>query len=107
MPIQIKAVFGQAGVKDQPCTFWLGLHQELYLGVVAKRFEMSDTDRFFGDPFLIEDLSGSELTDNTETLRDHTSDQIDLNLPHQPCLNLPQLLVPAQMQRGLFLLENL
>ena len=68
---------------------------------------MPDTDCFFRYLFLIEDFSRIHLATDSETLPDHSLEQIDLNFTHQARFDLSERFVPMQMQRRFFLFQFL
>ena len=95
LPIDVKRVLGQASVKYQPRALWLRLKQELNLGVVAERLEMSDADRSCGYLFLVNYLSRAKLDLDAEAVVDHSLEQIYLYLSHKQSLDLPRLVIPT------------
>ena len=64
LPVEIKHVFGQVCIKDQPRTLRLRLNEELYLRVVTKRLKVTDADCFSCCLFLVEYLACAERAVN-------------------------------------------
>ena len=53
MPVGVKNVFGQMGVKDKSRALGLRLNKKLYLCIVAKGLEVTDSDDLSGRLFFI------------------------------------------------------
>ena len=78
----------------------------MYLGIMAKRFIMSDALDGFGDRFAIDHASDVKVGADAETLENPRSQHLELNLSHEKETDLIGALVIAHPKQRILLLQK-
>ena len=105
LPVPVEHVLAAGGVKRQPRAALGGLEQQVHLGIVAQRLEMSHALDRRRDRLLIQDAAGIDLHVHIEPLTDEAFEHLDLHRAHELDVNLAQCLVPDDVQLRVFLLK--
>ena len=66
---------------------------------------MAHTFHGGGDGLLVQDATGFYLNGGIKPLLDQTAEDFDLNLPHELGPDLPQTVVPHNVELGILLLQ--
>ena len=72
LPVPVQDILGEVGVKDQTRACGEGLHEELYLGVVAQGLEVAHAHGTGRDLLPIQDAPLVQLAVQAVTLRNKT-----------------------------------
>ena len=105
LPVPVEHVLAAGGVKRQPRAALGGLEQQVHLGIVAQRLEMSHALDRCRDRLLIQDTAGIDLHVHVEPLADEAFKHLDLHRAHELDMDLAQRLVPDDVQLRVFLLK--
>ena len=105
LPVPVEHVLAAGGIKRQPRAALGGLEQQVHLGIVAQRLEMSHALDRCRDRLLIQDAAGIDLHVHIEPLADEAFEHLDLHRAHELDVDLAQRLVPDDVQLRVFLLK--
>ncbi len=105
LPVSIQLVLRAGRGKAQPAPPLSRLQQQVHLGIVAQRLEVSHPLYRCGNGLPVDYLSGAEIHCQTEAAGDDPAEDLRLHGPHEPQMELPQPLVPLQMELGVLLLQ--
>ena len=105
LPVPVEHVLAAGGIKRQPRAALGGLEQQVHLGIVAQRLEMSHALDRCRDRLLIQDAAGIDLHVHIEPLADEAFEHLDLHRTHELDVDLAQRLVPDDVQLRVFLLK--
>ena len=89
LPVPVQQILAAPGIEDQPGSLLQRFQEEVGLGVVAEGLEVAHPLHSLGDGLLVQDTSGVHLHVYVEPLRDEAFQNLNLNLAHEPGVDLP------------------
>ena len=106
LPTFIQHSVGAVCREPQPASRLARLQQQVHLGVVAQRLEMSHALNGRGDRFLINNASRAEFYREPKAVADLAAQDAQLDLSHQMDVDFAQRFVPHNSQEGILLLQQ-
>ena len=105
LPVAIQHILTADCFKLQTAARLPRLHQKVHLRVMAQRFKVADSDHRLRDRLLIDNAARTKFHRNAKPFGNHIFQDFRLHFSHQLRVDLPQLLVPCDMQLRFFLLK--
>ena len=105
LPVEVEFI-GRAGRCERDAAPPLArLHEQMHLGVMPQRLEMTDADDRLRDGLPVDDAALVKGHAHTEARLDQLGQYLELHLTHQLQVDLTQLFVPDDTQQRVLFLE--
>ena len=104
LPVPVQQVLRAPGGEDQPRPLVQGLQEQMDLGVVPQGLEVAYPLHGAGDGLPIEDPAGVHGDGHVEPVPDEALEDLDLDLAHEPGVDLLEAGVPEDVELGVLLL---
>ena len=105
LPVQIQIVRAAQGIKHKSASPLAGLQQQMYFCIVTQRLKVPHALNRSGDGFLVHHITRAKGYLQFEPVPDLPLQDLQLHLAHKLHVELPQTLVPHNVQLGIFLLQ--
>lgn len=106
LPVPVQHVLGAGGGQLQAAPPGERLQQQVNLGIVAQGLVVAHALHRGGDGLPVDDAAGAEGDRQAEALGRQRLENLQLNLPHELDVDLPQPLVPHEVELGILLLQQ-
>ena len=106
LPVPVQQVLRAVGVEDQALALFQGFQEQVDLGIVAEGLKVANTLHGVSDGLLVQDAALIHLYLHVEPFGNEALEDFDLDLAHEPGVDLPGPLVPEDGEHGVLLLQE-